>query len=483
MKFLLNTCALATVLLALAAPVRAQVVVRDSPVHTISPDAGDQASDAGPGDLSPPAEPAAVKALVSPKTPPPALTPDETAFFTVLGRRVTDAASAYESYLRRVVAIDPAFSGPSSVQRTVIAGAAYQPLQLQEGLVAYAALIALRNQAFVDGVRAIQNAAFIDGLAASPGQVMQVRGAAEAAADVAGVLRAQGAILAAAGAAITQAAYDIQAQAWSRAPVQDPQGVLDAAKVSAAQPREATVPSKQQLLASLVAAPQIRGLNQGLAGGGAPNVVRGLALAALAIQGRTGDGAEAQYEALLRDASSEDCLNLANLNLNQCLAVAGPHYEDVYCAGRHGVSETGRCVSQAAAGETGLEAAAPPPSQRAELAVRPGPEEAAAYGGASAPPQNRPQAPASRYAQSVIARPAQLQPYSYAQSPPSPAQAQPYAQNGYGAAQAYSQPSSQPQPAQTYRAAPYPQQPYGYTNQPYYPPQQPAYAPPGYYGR
>lgn len=219
MKFLLNTCALATVLLALAAPVRAQVVVRDSPVHTISPDAGDQASDAGPGDLSPPAEPAAVKALVSPKTPPPALTPDETAFFTVLGRRVTDAASAYESYLRRVVAIDPAFSGPSSVQRTVIAGAAYQPLQLQEGLVAYAALIALRNQAFVDGVRAIQNAAFIDGLAASPGQVMQVRGAAEAAADVAGVLRAQGAILAAAGAAITQAAYDIQAQAWSRAPV------------------------------------------------------------------------------------------------------------------------------------------------------------------------------------------------------------------------------------------------------------------------
>jgi len=79
---------------------RAEIVVRDSPIHAVPPDTGDQAS---------------------------ALTPDETAFSAVLGRRVTDAASADESSVRRVAAFDPAFSGAPAVQRVLTAGAACQP--------------------------------------------------------------------------------------------------------------------------------------------------------------------------------------------------------------------------------------------------------------------------------------------------------------------------------------------------------------------
>ena len=252
--------------------------------------------------------------------PAPELTPEENAFFAALGQRVTDAASAYENYVRRAGGIDPAFNGSASVQRAVKLGAAYHPHQLEEGIVAYAALIALRNPDFVAGVRAVQNPAFADGLADHPERVMQVRGAPAAAADVAGVLRSQGESLIAAGKAVTKAAYDIQTQSWSKSPVADPKGVLDAAKTSADETRTATGPSKERLLASLVTAPQSGDASTAPAS----DVVRGVALAAMAILGRTVDGAEARYEALLRDTSSEECLKMAKLNLDQCLAVAGP---------------------------------------------------------------------------------------------------------------------------------------------------------------
>ena len=112
MQKLINGCAITALLLGLSAQARAEIVVRDAPIHAVPADAGDQALAEGPAA----AEPAAVKALIQPKAPPePVLTPDETAFFAVLGKRVTDAASAYESYVRRVGAIDPAFSGAAEI--------------------------------------------------------------------------------------------------------------------------------------------------------------------------------------------------------------------------------------------------------------------------------------------------------------------------------------------------------------------------------
>jgi hypothetical protein len=374
MKSLLSGCAAAALILGLATQAHAQTVVRDAPVHAVPVDEDDDPAADAPAAR---AEPAPVIALTQANAPrSPALTPEESAFFTALGHRVTNDASAYETYVRRAGAIDPAFHGAASVQRAVRLGAAYQTQQLEEGIVAYAALIALRNPDFVEGVRAVQSRAFADGLSDHPELVMQVRGAPAAAADVAGVLRSQGESLIAAGNAVTKAAYDIQAQSWSKSPVADPKGVLDSAKTSAERVRTATVPSKEKLLDSLVIAPQAGEPSAHPA----PDVVRGLALAALAISGRTGDGNEAQYEVLLGDFASTECLKLAKLNLNQCLAVAGPHYEDAYCAGRHAVSDTGKCITAAAGGGPTLDAAPQPRLQEADAV---GPEQAAVYGRAS----------------------------------------------------------------------------------------------------
>jgi hypothetical protein len=35
---------------------------------------------------------------------------------------------------------------------------------------------------------------------------------------------------------------------------------------------------------------------------------------------------------------------MAKLNLYQCLAVAKPNYEDVFCMGQHGMADTGACL-------------------------------------------------------------------------------------------------------------------------------------------
>jgi hypothetical protein len=56
-------------------------------------------------------------------------------------------------------------------------------------------------------------------------------------------------------------------------------------------------------------------------------------------------------------------MKMAKLNLYQCLAVAGPHYEDVFCLGQHALSDTAQCVNDAVGGgrEPALPAASPAP--------------------------------------------------------------------------------------------------------------------------
>ncbi len=228
--------------------------------------------------------------------------------------------------------------------------------------------------------------------------------------------------------------------------------------------------------------------------GAAPDVVRGLALAAMAIMGKTGDDKEANFEALLHNATSADCLKMAKMNLNQCLAVAGPQYEDIYCTGRHAVSETAKCVSGAAAGAG--EALVPPPLplQRADGF---GPEQAQAYGRPGLQPESRedddtPEPAPRRFASAPP--PAPPIPAVRAPQPTFQDDRQTFAQNDQVYApqqdpraysqQQYQQPTYAPpsqQYPQGYQQQQYPQQqyasPYEQSQYPY------AYAGRGYYGQ
>jgi hypothetical protein len=78
-----------------------------------------------------------------------------------------------------------------------------------------------------------------------------------------------------------------------------------------------------------------------------PTVIRGLAIAALAALGEAGDKNLDQLLAITAEPNISTCMNLSKLNLYQCLAVARPHYEDVFCLGQHAMMDTGRCVIKA----------------------------------------------------------------------------------------------------------------------------------------
>jgi hypothetical protein len=95
-------------------------------------------------------------------------------------------------------------------------------------------------------------------------------------------------------------------------------------------------------------------LRQAVADGGrrggasSPVVARGVALAALSVLGEPERG-----RALMSEPRSASCLRLAKLNLYQCLASAGPQYEDIFCLGAHAMIEPGQCVADAARAPTG----------------------------------------------------------------------------------------------------------------------------------
>lgn len=278
------------------------------------------------------------------------LSDDEVAMIEALGHQFVNNASLYETFVRHISAIDPRFGDAAAVRNALRTGSAYNPQQLQKGIVAYAALLALRNPDFVKGVRALRGTSFADRLIASPEAVMNVQGADQAAWDVTGVLDAQGAALLTSGNAVTQAAYDVQHQPWSTIRVADQVQVLAEAKKAAAQLYAADAKSEKLLLVSVISAPRSIAPRASYAG---PEVVHGLALAGLAVLGRTGDKADADVGNISYLATCTECLQLARINLDQCLAAAGPSYEDAFCLGRYAVDEASLCL------ESGIDGRAP----------------------------------------------------------------------------------------------------------------------------
>lgn len=254
-----------------------------------------------------------------------------------LDRRIEPQALTFDGYARAAGQVDAQFASAGEVARALQVAAAYEPKSLERGMVAFAAAAALQDKAFVDGVRKAERArpGLARRLAANPQAVLDVPGGRTAAARASAALARQAAPVVRAGQAATKASYSTQRQAWAKASAPDPRGRL--ARVKAAG-RTPPASSPEALYASAGQG----GRGRGPAG---PVAVRGTAVAALSVLGEA-----ARARPLLDEARSGQCLRLAKLNLHQCLASAGPAYEDIYCLGRHALSETAQCMETAAKG-------------------------------------------------------------------------------------------------------------------------------------
>ena len=314
------------------------------------PDSDSAAPAAPPSSAYAGAPTPAVDPAVSEDRPPSAEAPARVAADPAprLPHRLIEAANAYAEFVRRASAIDAGFRSGAAVAQAVKTGAAYETHQFQEGAVAYAALTALQEPGFAQGVRALfresgGGANLADRLAADPGAAFNIPGATLAAARAATALRRHGEHLVRAGSEVKQAAYTVQHSDWSKAQVADPDGRLAAAKVTSATRIELKGDEAPELLKAILT--ETPG---DTAASGAPIVTRALAIAALAAVGQLQGDDDPRLAALLQERVSADCLKMAKLNLFQCLAVARPHYEDMFCLGEHAMMETGQCVVKAA---------------------------------------------------------------------------------------------------------------------------------------
>ena len=336
------------------------------------------AVNAPPVDVAPIPAAAVPQAVAAPSPPHPALPPAPTS--VALSHRVVESASAYLAYIDKASALNPAFADGVGVAKELKVGAAYEPKQFEEGAIAYAAIEALQEPAFVDGVRRASGgdpdraAQIAADLQRNPGSAITFSGADAAAGRASAALRRQGDRLMGAGTRMKQAAYDVQHSAWSKGDIVEPEARLAAAK-SLSATRVSPQKDETDKLLKVVLAEQ--GGAYAVGEGVSPAVSRGLALAALAVLGQAGEDKTATVASLMAEEKDGECLKMAKLNLFQCLAVAGPHYEDIFCLGQHAMMETAQCMikSSGVSHPVMTASAAPAPSVVAAAPATPAPQD------------------------------------------------------------------------------------------------------------
>jgi hypothetical protein len=270
-----------------------------------------------------------------------------------LGLRFLDQAAAYKTYADQAAAISPAFGDAASVSNALRTGAAYEPEQLRRGAIAYAAIAALGASDFVADVRrsgATPEAryAIIARLFADPKHALAFAGAAQAEALAKSALAQSGMRLFQNGDNVRLAAYGIQRQPWSLAEVAGRDQRLNDVKKLSSQPRRPGADDRAELER------QIQGIAPASLGPGpaAPPysalVVRAVALAALAAVGQASDDDFGHLGWLTDDYYLDHCLAESKLSLYECLAVAKPNYEDIFCLGQHAMKDTGACLVKSA---------------------------------------------------------------------------------------------------------------------------------------
>jgi hypothetical protein len=217
------------------------------------------------------------------------------------------------------------------------------------GAIANGAIAALQDPPFVASLREYakdpaQRVEIANKIVAEPAYVLGFTGADSAAGLVEKALNGASTRLLSAGTAVKQEAYDIQHQAWSKEFIPDRDARLIQAKMLSSQPIQGDI-NDVSLLEQATIGNAPLGLNAGPAQAPyTPMVAHALAVAALAALGQATEANSAQLDSLLADPTADFCLNMAKLNLYQCLAVSKPHYEDVFCLGQHIMLDTAQCL-------------------------------------------------------------------------------------------------------------------------------------------
>ncbi|MFN4289087.1 MAG: hypothetical protein ACK4E3_11390 [Brevundimonas sp.] len=296
----------------------------------------------------------------APEPPPPPPPPPPPVL--ALNSSVSEAASIYLAFMRDMSAMEGGFQSGDAIHVALNRGANYEPNQLSRGMIAYGVIVALQSSEFVEGVRRMgtdpeARQTMIHQILADPVYAAQLPGARQAAGMVAASWLQEAQAIAALGQSIENDAYTIQERndprrRWAVQAVNDRPARIAHVQALSAAPMLPTAEESARLFA---AAHTGNGLDLSRAQQDppyTPAVIRSLSIAALAVLGAAGDESIETTNILSDESTHQFCLRMSKLNLFQCLTASRPHYEDMFCVGRHIMSDLAQCTVQSAGAVT-----------------------------------------------------------------------------------------------------------------------------------
>lgn len=293
---------------------------------------------------------------------------------------ISESAAVYGTYQSDVTDVkEKPFSSANDIDHALTSLGGHNPDQLSKGWIAYSALIASQDPEYRAAVRDIESFygrdALVNGLENDVRYARQLSGGDNAVSSALSATEADSRRLSSTAAYVKEQAYSLQGSGWAKAKI----GNAGAKATKLNSQQTVGTPAKIQLV-NAFSATDIDTILASAGRSGAPSLWDNVSGAADAIRfpasvssglsltkkKRVKYGKEpvadqiatlAAYRVLSTTAKSSSevhsamaeretrgCLNMANLNLQQCVAAANQQYEVPFCIGEHALSDVGKCI-------------------------------------------------------------------------------------------------------------------------------------------
>ncbi len=289
------------------------------------------------------------------------------------------AAALYATYHGDVTDVKTkGFASAKDIDRSLSNLGGHNPDQLSQGWMAYSALVAAQNPEFRAAVRDIESyygrEMLVTGLKNDARYARTLNGGNSAVTSSLSAVSADSRRLIGAAAFVKEQAYSLQGAGWAKGKVGNSSAKADRLLAST----RTGIPARGTMVTAL-ASPEMNGVLSRAGQSGSPSVWENVSSAASAIRvpavattfgqsKRIARGKEpiadrittlAAFRILgsdeasapsmrvaMKDRETAACLNMANLNLQQCVAAAHKHYEVPFCIGEHALSDVGKCIGK-----------------------------------------------------------------------------------------------------------------------------------------
>lgn len=272
-------------------------------------------------------------------------------------------------------------SSAGDIESTLTNLGGHNAQQLANGFIAYSALVASQDPEFRAAVRDIEGFYGRDslmlGLRNDVRYARTLEGGNAAVLSSLNSVNADASRLRGAGAYVKEQAYSLQAVGWAKATIGNTDSIITRIQSSAQTGRPARselrtafasseidgvllqagqsgAPSLWENVNSAVSAVRFPAVNVGYTGrsariraGKEPIADRIATLAAYRVLGADTTPPD-EVRTAMRETSTRNCINMAQLNLQQCVAAAHKQYEVPFCIGEHALTDVGDCIGDVA---------------------------------------------------------------------------------------------------------------------------------------